>query len=336
MHRAAAHIAVWVLTVAALLAASCQRAGAHALDPPLLDLEEAADGTVQVTWKVPVMRVLGSRAEPILPSTCRAISPAEAVDDGLRITTRWSVRCPEGLVGQQVGVDGLGVAKTDALVRVALANRGLFRAVVSARQPSVSVPPQPSRLDVLGDYVRLGIEHILSGPDHLLFVFGLILLVNTTRLLVETITAFTIGHSITLTCAVLGAARFSQPPIEVLIALSIFVLAAELSRELRTPSLMRRFPWAMALTFGLLHGFGFASALRDAGLPADDIGLALFSFNVGVEIGQLAFVLAVLATRLLLRQLPARYPRWVGRAPVYAMGSLAAFWCFERAAALFR
>ncbi len=323
------------LAAALLLAFTARDAGAHALDPPLLDLREAADATVEVTWKVPVLRVLGSRPQPALPPSCRALTAADSADDGLSVTTRWTVRCADGLVGQRLGIDGLGVANTDALLRVAFADGRLFRAVVSARRPSVTVPEQPRRLDVVRDYARLGIEHILGGPDHLLFVFGLILLVSTTRLLIETITAFTVGHSLTLTLAVLGAARFSQRPIEVLIALSIFVLAVELARDRRAPSLMRRLPWGMALLFGLLHGLGFAGALRDAGLPADELGLALFSFNGGVEIGQLTFVLTVLTIQAVVRRLPLGLPGWTNRVPVYAMGSLAAFWCFERAAALF-
>jgi hydrogenase/urease accessory protein HupE len=176
------------------------------------------------------------------------------------------------------------------------------------------------------------VEHILTGPDHLLFVFGLLLLVSTSRLLLQTITAFTLGHSITLSVAALGLATVPQRPIEVLIAVSVLVLAVELARDPAHASLLRRFPWAMALLFGLLHGFGFAGALAEAGLPPGDIPLALVSFNVGIELGQLAFVGAVLVLGVALRRwLPSLAAR-SNRPAIYAMGILAAFWCYERLA----
>jgi len=200
----------------------------------------------------------------------------------------------------------------------------------------ITVPARPSRLAVLRDYVRLGVEHILTGPDHLLFVFGLLLLVGTPRLLIATATAFTLGHSLTLTAAVLDIVRVPSGPAELMIALTVFVLACELARDAVRPTLMRQFPWAMAGVFGLLHGLGFAGALREVGLPDGDIPLALFSFNVGVEVGQIAFIVVVLALRAGLRRLPARWPRWAEWVPVYGMGTLAAFWCFQRAAALVR
>jgi len=315
--------------------AVCTVAVAHPLDPVLLDLAEGANGAVRVLWKVPDLRVPGSHVEPVLPAACRPTSRGDAVDDGVSVSMHWTVHCAAGLIGQRVGVDGLGLAGTDALVRVTLADGRLFRAVVSPRRPRVTVPERPDWFSVFRDYVRMGTDHIWSGLDHLLFVFGLILLVTTTRLLIETITAFTVGHSITLSLAALGVAPFPQRPMELLIALTIFVLAVELGRESSAPTLMRRFPWAMAALFGLLHGFGFAGALRQVGLPSGEIGTALCGFNVGVELGQLAFVLSVLALRGVMRRLlTARVPERVSRIPVYAMGSLAAFWCFERAAAL--
>jgi hydrogenase/urease accessory protein HupE len=186
---------------------------------------------------------------------------------------------------------------------------------------------------VVRGYLTLGVEHILTGPDHLLFVFGLLLLVSTSRLLVQTITAFTLGHSLTLSAAALQFANVPSRPVEVLIALSVLTLAVELARDVERPTMLRRFPWAMAVGFGLLHGFGFAGALADVGLPAGDVPLALVSFNGGIEIGQLAFVGAVLTAGMLCRRwLPAISGRST-RVAVYAMGMLSAFWCFERAAA---
>jgi hypothetical protein len=153
-------------------------------------------------------------------------------------------------------------------------------------------------------------------------------------LLVKTITAFTVGHSITLSLAVLGVARVPAAAIEVVIAASVLVLAVELTRDPALPTLMRRFPWGMSLAFGLLHGLGFANALREVGLPSGDIPAALFSFNVGIEVGQLLFVLVVLAVQRVLMRIPVPRPAWARWVPIYAMGSLAAFWCFERTSAL--
>lgn len=334
MKRVARGLVAFVVGLAGWCSMPCAPVWGHALDPALLNLEQAAGGEVQVTWKVPSLRVLGARLEPILPPSCQRIASGKAIDDGLSVTSRWRVRCTAGLVGQQLGVDGLGIGRTDALVRVRLADGRLFRAVVGARQPLVTVPERPRWTNVFRDYTRLGTEHILSGPDHLLFVFGLILLVGTTRLLLATITAFTVGHSVTLSLAALGATVFPQRPMEALIALTILVLAVELAREPDVPSRMRRYPWIMSLAFGLLHGFGFAGALRQVGLPDGEIGLALFSFNLGVEIGQLAFVLAVLTAREVLRRVSVGVPAPLARAPVYVMGSLAAMWCIERTAAL--
>jgi hydrogenase/urease accessory protein HupE len=180
--------------------------------------------------------------------------------------------------------------------------------------------------------VALGVAHILSGPDHLLFVFGLLLLVPSLRLLAETITAFTIGHSLTLSAAVLHVASVPSRPIEVLIALSVLVLAVELASPGDRSTWLRRRPWLMAGAFGLLHGFGFAGALTEAGLPAADVPLALASFNVGIECGQLMFVAVVVAARVIVTRWAPGVAARAMRPAVYAMGITAAFWSFERLA----
>ena len=232
-------------------------------------------------------------------------------------------------------MDGLATGKTDALVRIMLADGRVVQGVLRAGEPRLAIPVRARRVDVLRSYAKLGIEHILTGPDHLLFVFGLLLLVASPGLLVRTITAFTAGHSVTLSLAALGLARLPSRPIEVGIAVSVFLLAVELSRDPRpTPTLMRRAPWAIAGLFGLLHGLGFAGALAEVGLPDGEIPTALFAFNVGIEIGQLCFVGIVLAAgvavaSIVTRRIPAA--RWI---PVYAMGSLSALWCIERTLAL--
>ncbi len=318
-----------------ILASVSAEVWAHPLAPALLDIRESEGGRTDVSWKRSLLRIPGSNVEPVLPSSCRALTPPTLIEGTNSVTTRWSVSCePRSLVGQRIGVAGLARAKIDALLRISLADGRVVQRVLRASEPFVTVPQRDGRFDVTRAYLGLGAEHILTGLDHLLFVFGLLLLVGGARLLVWTITAFTVGHSITLSLAILGFVDFPVRPIELAIALSVFVLAVELARvETGAPTLMRRFPWGMALLFGLLHGLGFAGALREVGLPAAEIPLTLLSFNVGIELGQLMFVFAILAARSLLRVQLSQLPRWTEPLPIYAMGSLAAFWCFERSAA---
>jgi hydrogenase/urease accessory protein HupE len=212
-----------------------------------------------------------------------------------------------------------------------LADGRSFRRVLTADQPSFLVPGVESKLGVVRGYTRLGVEHILTGWDHLLFVLGLVLLVGRGRTLLWTITAFTVGHSITLALASLGIVRVPQGPMEAAIAFSIYLLAVELVRSRAgQTSVVQRAPWLVAGPFGLLHGLGFAGALAEVGLPQGEIPLALFAFNVGIELGQLAFVAVVLVAMVALRRLPVRWPRWAPALPAYGIGSLAIYWFVER------
>jgi hydrogenase/urease accessory protein HupE len=326
--------AVRMLLLAIVLAGS--RAWAHPLSPALLDLRESADGLVHVTWKMSAIRAPGTDLRPELPAHCRAVSAGTAIEAGDSITAEWTVDCrPQGLVGQRLGVDGLAGARTDALIRLALADGRVVQAVARASEPLVVMQAPARPATVVTGYLKLGFEHILSGPDHLLFVLGLLLVAGGVRRVLGTITAFTVGHSITLTLAALGISTVPSAPVELAIALTIYVLALELARGTqRGPTLLGRFPWAMAFAFGLLHGFGFAGALREAGLPAGDVPRALFSFNVGIELGQLAFVLCMVAVGRALQGLRPRLPAWSVRVPAYAIGSVAVFWCCERAATM--
>jgi hydrogenase/urease accessory protein HupE len=262
----------------------------------------------------------------------------EATRDSESVTVRWRVDCGgAGVVGKRIGVEGLASAKTDALLRVELADGRAIDTVLRAREPLLAVPARESRLDLARRYLELGIEHILTGWDHLLFVFGLLLLAAGARALVVTVTAFTVGHSITLALAVLDVARVPPAPVEALIAFSIFALAVELARPpATTTTLVRRAPWLMALLFGFLHGLGFAGTLRAAGLPAEAIWSALLSFNLGIELGQLAFVVGLVTVAGMARRLTRRLPMWTRALPVYAMGALAACWMIERSLPLVR
>ena len=323
--------------LAVLLVAAVPAARAHPLAPCVLEIRETPGGRADVGWKSPLIRPRGAELRPVLPDRCHPVGERAVTEEGGGVWTRWTVDCgPGGLVGERVGIEGPGSLALGALVRVTLADGRLVQGVVSPGRPLLTVPPEPRALDVVRDYGRLGILHILSGPDHLLFVFGLVLLAGTLGRVLGTVSAFTVGHSVTLSLAALGFVDFPSRVIEVAIATTVLVLAVELARRPAAPTLMQRRPWTMAAVFGLLHGLGFASALREAGLPAGEIPLALFSFNVGIEAGQILFVLGILALRRAGGRLPERLPGWARWIPVYGMGSLAGYWWLERAIALVR
>jgi len=320
--------------LALLGATEASRALAHPLAPALLDIVEHPDGRTQVTWKTAVAQLDDAALSPVLPVDCRADGAASQDTDATRLTRRWTVRCGAGgLSGKPIAIDGLDRSQTDVLLRVGLADGRRLQGVLRPDDPDFVVPEEVRRIDVWRDYGRLGVEHVLGGPDHLLFVFGLLLLVPTLGALLRTVSAFTAGHSVTLSLAALGRAEIPSAPIEVLIAGSVFVLAVELAGSGKPTPLARR-PWAMALGFGLLHGLGFASALREAGLPEEEVPAALLAFNLGIEAGQIAFVLGVLALGRAARPLLARAPDWIAPVPVHAMGALAASWVIERSLAL--
>lgn len=324
-----------VLTILCLAIATA--AGAHPLAPALLELREGDHGRIDVRWRTAPFVVPGAPTRPVLPASCVATGAASEERDHGAIVERWSVDCgPAGLVGETVAVEGLGAAGTEALVRIVLRDGRTAQKVLRPVEPSFVVPARPSWIAVVVDYVRLGIEHILAGPDHLAFVAGLVLLVGAGRMLVKTITAFTLGHSVTLALVVLDVLHVRAPIAELAIALSVLALAVELGRPTASPSPMRRWPWLVAAAFGLLHGLGFAGALREVGLPEGEIPLALLGFNVGIEVGQLAFVAVLLVAAAILRRLVPRLPVWATQVPAYVIGSLAALWCFERAIPFFQ
>jgi hydrogenase/urease accessory protein HupE len=323
------------LATAAFLASALQ-ATAHPLAPALLQLEEQPNGEVEVLWKRSSLSVPGSNIQPVVPEACPAKTQPRFEEQGVAVLVRWTIDCSAtGLIGQPLRIDGLGPAKIDTLVRISLADGRQIQSVLRRGDPSMVIPERATKGDVFLDYLTIGFEHILSGADHLLFVFGLFLLCSTLGPLIKTVTSFTVGHSITLSLAALGYTNLPSGPIEVLIAASVLALAVELARKTDKETLMRRYPWPVALLFGLLHGMGFAGALREVGLPQGEIPMALFSFNVGIELGQLVFVIGLVAASALLQrvELPARLPVTSARArrlAIYVMGSLAAFWTIER------
>jgi len=334
-------IPVLVMWTALLCVGAASSVVAHPLDPALLEIRESPPGTLRGTldilWQLPASQAAGVPLRVILPEVCTPLSAPVASRKGARIALRWRERCGNGgLVGSDIGVDGLRERRTDAVLRVHLADGRLVQAVLRGDAPAFTVPESATRLDVLRDYLLLGFKHILGGLDHLLFVFGLVLLVRGYRRLFWTVTAFTAGHSVTLALAVLGIVSVPSHPVEALIAVTIFIVALELTRARRGhESWIQRFPWAMAFTFGLLHGLGFAGALTEIGLPADEVPLALAAFNIGIEAGQLLCVALILTVAAGLRRVPAPVPAAVRRLPDYAIGSLAVFWILERTTAMF-
>jgi hydrogenase/urease accessory protein HupE len=243
--------------------------------------------------------------------------------------------CKGGLVGRLIGIDGLSATMTDVLVRMESLDATTQITRLTPSTPSFVIEAAPEAIEVARTYLVLGVEHILLGIDHLLFVLALLILVKGTRRLIWTVTAFTLAHSLTLAGATLGFVHVPGPPVEAAIALSIMFVAAEIVHSRQgMKGLTERFPWIVAFTFGLLHGFGFASALGEIGLPQSAIPVALLFFNVGVEIGQLLFIAFVFAVIALARQVMRRFavsqPAWTWRVAPYAIGSVAAFWAIQR------
>lgn len=330
---------VWTMLAGALLALLVVSPAAHAHEvrPAYLEIAETAPGQFSVLWRTPV---LAGRRLPVvlkLPDGVRNLKdPVVQELTDSRVERRWIDAGPKGLAGKRIEFPGLQLTITDVLARVRLLDGRDYTQLVRPPQPWVEVAAPPSWVTIAGGYIVHGIQHILFGVDHLLFVLGLLLIVKGRWMLLKTITAFTIAHSITLAIATLGYAQAPVPPLNAAIALSILFLGPEIVRVWRgETSFTIRHPWVVAFAFGLIHGFGFAGALTSAGLPPRDLPLALLSFNVGVEIGQVAFVVLILLLERSFHQLQIRWPRWVEAMPGYTVGSLGAFWTIERTAFLF-
>ena len=309
---------------------------AHEARPAYLEIKETAPGQFSVLWRTPVLA--GMRLPFVLqmPESVRNVKPLEVDElaDSL-VERRWIDAGLNGLAGKRIGISGLELTITDALVRVELLDGRTIQAIARPSQPWVEIAASQSRWEVMGTYIVEGLRHILFGADHLLFVLGLLLIVRNGWMLLKTVTAFTVAHSITLAIATLGYANAPALPLNAAIALSILFLGPEIVRAWRgETSFTIRHPWVVAFVFGLLHGFGFATAMASAGLPRQDLPLALLSFNIGVELGQLGFVALVLAMERSFRVLEVRWPRWVQALPGYTVGTLGAFWTIQRVALL--
>lgn len=306
-------------------------AQADVFRPAYLELRETGTDRYDVTWKVPVRGDTRLGVKVVFPPDTVQQSPPQGLFSDNAYVERWKVSRAGGFAGQTLSIDGIASGVTDVIVRIEHADGTSQVEQLLPQRPRFTVAAATSTAAVAWSYLVLGVEHILGGVDHLLFVLALLLIVRGGKRILVTITAFTLAHSITLVAATLGWVHVPGPPVEAMIALSIVFVAAEIVRGLRgTPGLTARAPWVVAFSFGLLHGLGFAGALAEVGLPQKAIPTALFTFNVGVEIGQLIFVAAALAVGALLRRAPIRRLAWIPYVAPYAIGVIAMFWVIER------
>ncbi len=308
------------------------QAFAHESQPGLLQLTQQDTSRFELIWRAPIYYGKPHPASLQLPANWKTIGhpTIRQLADSALHTRVVEIDTPS-IHGSVIHFPGLQATITDVLVRVEFIDGSKSSSIIKPDEPWVSIEGQRSAWQVAWDYTLLGIEHILSGIDHLLFVLALLLIVSGVRRLVFTVTSFTLAHSITLAAATLGWVWVPGPPVEAVIALSILFLASELVKINRgQQSLTARYPWLVAFTFGLLHGFGFAGALSQVGLPHNEIPLALLMFNVGVELGQLMFILIMLVLIRALHRIRYSWPQWVYKLPAYGIGSIAAFWLVER------
>ena len=311
-------------------------ASAHELRPSVVELREGEPGEFAMDWKVTLAvgsaPLLTERLEPVIPQSCEVQGEIVQRLQAAALMGRANLTCEGRLAGEQFGLSEL-LGKSDAIARFVPRDGPVQSFRLTADAPAAVILEEPDAWSVLGDYFIIGAEHILFGWDHLLFVIALVLLVRAPWPVVKAATAFTVAHSITLVATVLGYSGLPGRPVEALIALSIVFLAVEVAIVLRDPekrTLTRRYPWAVAFAFGLVHGFGFAGALADIGLPQTQLATALFAFNVGVEAGQLLVVAATIAVLAVLRKAPDVAESRVLKLATYAIGTIGSYWLIER------
>jgi hypothetical protein len=308
------------------------QAAAHEVRPALLEIKETTEGRYDVTWKIPVFE---GKIPSLFPRFADNITvagqPAVKELPGARLETSKYIATSGSLVGTEIFIEGLSALQIDVLIQVTLADGVYYSTILRPKEPFWQVPETQSGSAVFKSYALLGGEHIFGGYDHLLFVFALVLLIRNRWMLLKAVTAFTLGHSVTLALATLGFVTVPSAPTEAVIALSIMFVASEIIRTRQgVQSLAGQSPWVIAAGFGLIHGLGFAGALTEIGLPQNAIPIALLAFNVGVEIGQIIFIAGVLAAMFVMQRVGIRLPQSGWRAAPYAIGIVAAFWTVER------
>ena len=321
--------------VALVMLALVQNVSAHEVRPAYLELRQTDGGMYAVLWKVPAVGEMRLSIHPRFPENCKPLGEIASYRGSDSYAEHLNIACPGGLNGRTIAIDGLAATMTDVLVRIEFTDGATWTQRLKPSVPAAMIPKTASRLQTAGVYLKLGVEHILSGVDHLMFVLALIILTCGGWKLVKTVTAFTLSHSVTLTAATLGFVHVPQQPVEAVIALSVVFVATDIVKvRSGIKSITASAPWMVALSFGLIHGLGFAGGLSDAGLPALHIPTALLFFSLGVESGHFLFIGVLLSLIALARQVRIPFPRWTELVPPYAIGGVAMFWVIQRLIAL--
>ena len=304
---------------------------ADEIRPAYLELGEITQDHYQVVWKQPIVADRRLPIDPVLPAACETTREDLPEYTNNALIQRWEVACD--LHSGSVHINGLTRTLTDVMVRISYLNGDNRTELLRSDKPGLNLAePTPP----IASYLQFGVEHLVFSIDHVLFVIGLVLFIRNPLMLLKTITAFTLAHSITLALSVLDVVRIPQEPVEAVIALSILFLARELIVPPERRSMITQLrPWLMAFAFGLLHGFGFAGALMGIGLPQEQLAMSLFLFNVGIEVGQLCIIAIMLSGAWLITKTGLfTSERWVP-AFTYAMGGMATFWTLDRVLLVF-
>jgi hypothetical protein len=325
------------ILILALFAAFASGASAHEVRPAYLEMRQTGPETYAALWKVPgVGENLRFGLYVELPAGCTNVTAPRATMVNNAYSERWTIKRAGGLDGSTIHIAGLSATTTDVLVRLERLDGSTQVTRLTPSAPTFLVEATPRVLEIVRTYSVLGVEHILTGIDHLLFVLALLIITGGGWRLVKTVTAFTVSHSLTLTAATLGWVHIPPPPVEAVIALSIVFVAAEIVRQQRgVEGFTARSPWVVAFSFGLMHGLGFAGGLSEAGLPVGHIPTALLFFSIGVETGHFLFIGLVLSFIAMVRRSRIPFPRWAELVPPYVIGTIAMFWAIQRTLSFF-
>jgi|APTNR8051073442_1049403.scaffolds.fasta_scaffold05033_6 hydrogenase/urease accessory protein HupE len=318
----------WLLIIFVLF---CAPARADEMRPAYIEFTQTNTTNWQLFWKVPLNSGLTPQSEPLLPDGCTVIGEPQREIFNMALLAKSQVSCTKSVLGASIGVKNFDPLQTDVFVRVAPIGSAIQSFRLSQEKPIAQIKAKASRWQVAQSYLITGIQHIITGYDHLLFVCALVLLLLKPWPIAKAATAFTIAHSVTLIGSTLGLIGLPQRPVEALIALSIIFMAVEIvKKDPAKTRLSEQFPWVIAFIFGLIHGFGFAGALREIGLPEGEVPMALLTFNLGVEVGQLIIVFGVLLFLSALKKMSAKVFIPVEKIASYLIGIIASYWFIER------
>ena len=314
-----------------VFSAATVHVAAHEVRPALLQIKQTGTNEYDLVWKIPRKDDMLPVISPVFPSWFTITQKDTGVEAGSGALFTMKATASKDIHGMTISISGIQESLIDVLVYIELSNGEKYSLLLQPSKASATIPNASSFASTISTFFKLGVEHILLGIDHLLFVLALLLLAKGTRKLIGTVTAFTLAHSITLSLSALGFVGLPGPPVEAVIALSILFLAVELVHHYQGKKVTSAsYPWIVAFVFGLLHGFGFASALADIGLPQKGVPLALAFFNIGVEAGQLLFIGVVFLLMAGIKKVKITKPSWQPYLAPYAIGSVAAFWVIER------